>query len=134
VEENVGVAVDVEAAEVNVRVSVKLGRISNSPVEVGAGGDVGVKKSRANASRVKDRSMGVVVAVLLGIRTTSSCVSSLPPAIKEGKRNARTHAPTNTNRTIVPCAFTLLVSFLSQTHNGNQVQSCRLGIDRCPLQ
>jgi len=70
---------------------------------------VGEKKSRAKAARVSDLSMGVAVGLLLGARTISSCVSTLPPAIRTGKLNARKQAPIITNRTIMPCAFTPLV-------------------------
>ena len=55
-------------------------------VVVGAitGEFVGVKKRKANASRVRARSMGVAVAVNLGVRTTSGRVSSLSPDITNG--------------------------------------------------
>ena len=45
---------------------------------------VGVKNRKANASRVMARSIGVAVAVNLGVRTISGRVSSLSPDITNG--------------------------------------------------
>ena len=57
-------------------ISVAVGAIS--------GEFVGVKKRSAKASRVMARSMGVAVAVNLGVRTISGRVSSLSPDITNG--------------------------------------------------
>jgi hypothetical protein len=54
---------------------------------------VGVKKSMANASCVSALSIGVTVAVYLGSRTISSCLSGDPPLSKKGKPNARIVVP-----------------------------------------
>ena len=114
-EVGVGEYVDVAVhMGVYVMVKVKPGRIIPSLVAVALGNAVGEKKSKANASRVNARSRGVAVIVLLGARTISSCVSTLPPAIMTGKPNASTQAPRITNKTMAPCAFTPLV-LLSHT-------------------
>lgn len=53
--------------------------------EAGTSGEfVGVKKRRANASRVMARSRGVGVGVYLGVRTISGRVSNLSPDITNG--------------------------------------------------
>jgi hypothetical protein len=59
---------------------------------------VGVKKSLANASCVSALSIGVTVAVYLGLRTTSSCLSGDPPLSKKGKLNARMVVPKTARR------------------------------------
>jgi hypothetical protein len=108
--------------EVNVDLRVELGVIMFSPVDVTKGDGVGEKKSEANATRVNARSRGVAVAVSLGTRTISSCVSGLPPAMTTGRLNARIQAPIITSRITKFCAFTLL-NLLTTRHKESQILS-----------
>jgi hypothetical protein len=98
---------DIVTREVIVTVGVKLAaRVSPPLTGMISEEVVGVKKRSAKASCVNARSRGVAVAVCLGMRTISSWVSGLPPAIKTGRLNANIHAPIKTNTTMAPCALT----------------------------
>lgn len=135
VKDGVGDAVpDIAAMEVIVTVGVKLATRVSPPLTGMIREEVGVKKRSAKASCVNARSRGVVVAVCLGRRMISSCVSSLPPAIRTGRLNARIHAPIITNRTMTPCAFTGLdLLFFSCCESSIIARSSMIRLNLPPL-
>ena len=75
------------------------------------GRSVGVKKRTANAALVSAPSRGVAVAVNLGWRMMSSCVSCLPPAIMYGMPKARIHTKRKLNGMMKPCCFLVSIIF-----------------------
>ena len=76
---------------------------------------VGVKKRLANAFCVNARSAGVAVAVFLGSRLTSACLSTFSPDNMNGMPNARRQMTGRTRNITKPwglsAGFTLLHTF-----------------------